>query len=263
MTGCKNISACCGSKPGGWCLCAFIVSSSLIVLNLWVVREFRSAATNLRTGGLASEAELDIVNKTQRFQVNKVPKTDIDIHMVAVADKSFQARYAVIFDSMSKYASKHGYHWHVIGDSGTEPLCEQKYQVFFFRKHCIIASWMDRETNVGDKVFVFDSDVVPYRTNIPLYHWTYLIEDIILYERTWNNEIAAGNYLVSNSEAAKGFLMRWAQYEKEIPPGFSSADNGAIHLHLIRSAGLEPERDGTCGQKYYNLTAPVTNLGEC
>jgi hypothetical protein len=56
--------------------------------------------------------------------------------------------------------------------------------------------------------------------------------------------------------------MRWADYEKEMPPGFSSADNGAIHLHLVRTLGMEPLEGGACAQLYYNLTALVTNLGE-
>ena len=184
------------------------------------------------------------------------------IYMVAVADKMFQQRYAVIFDSMSKYAHRHGYQWRVIGDTGTEPYCEQKYADFFFRKHCIVAKWMEKVTNRGDRIFVSDSDVVPYRTDVPLLHWSDLDEDLIFYDRTWNTEVAAGNYAVRNTLDTQNFLLGWADYEKERPPGFSSADNGAIHLHLIRTLGMESSKNGRCAQKYYNLTALVTNLSE-
>ena len=54
--------------------------------------------------------------------------------------------------------------------------------------------------------------------------------------------------------------MRWADYEAERPPGFSSADNRAIHLHLVRTLGLEHLKSGACAQLCYNLTAPITNL---
>ena len=190
-----------------------------------------------------------------------ISKSDrIQIYMIAVADEMFRARYVPIFEAMSSYASQHGYKWLVLGDAGSEPMCEQKYADFFFRKHCIVSKWMQRHAMTGDWIFVFDSDVVPYRTSVPLTHWLKNDEDLIFYDRAMNTEVAAGNYAVRNTAATRDFLMRWADYEAERPPGFSSSDNGAIHLHLVRTLGLEHPKSGACGQMYYNLTALVTNL---
>lgn len=122
---------------------------------------------------------------------------------------------------------------------------------------------MKKETKFGDRVFVFDADVAPYRTHVSLNHWLEFEEDLIFYDRTWNTEIMAGNYMAKNTNASQNFLMRWANYEFQAPSGFSSADNGAIHLHLVRALGLEPFQNGTCAQLYDNLTALVTDLGEC
>jgi hypothetical protein len=46
--------------------------------------------------------------------------------------------------------------------------------------------------------------------------------------------------------------------EFEKPPGFSSADNGAVHLHLLRVLGLTGAKE--CADQYHNLTALVDNL---
>ena len=190
-----------------------------------------------------------------------ISKSDrIQIYMIAVADEMFRARYAPIFKAMSSYASQHGYKWLVLGDAGSEPMCEQKYADFFFRKHCIVSKWMQRHAMTGDRIFVFDSDVVPYRTSVPLTHWLKNDKDLIFYDRAMNTEVAAGNYAVRNTAATRDFLTRWADYEAERPPGFSSADNGAVHLHLVRTMGLEHPTSGACAQMYYNLTALVTNL---
>jgi len=63
---------------------------------------------------------------------------------------------------------------------------------------------------------------------------------------------------VRNTAEAQKFLMNWAGWESKRPPGFSSADNGALHIHLLEVLGLESFR--TCTKLYTNLTALVTNL---
>lgn len=180
------------------------------------------------------------------------------VYMLAVADESFKQLYSFLFDKMERYASMHGHTWLVLN---TDPVCEEAFGDYFFRKHCIVAKWMENYSEVGDRIFVFDSDVAPYRYQDPLEHWLRFTEDVILYERTWNQEIMAGNYCVRNTKATRKFLMEWAAYEQRRPPGFSSADNGAIHLHLLRSLGFEEAKtNGACEKMYNNLTEPVTNM---
>jgi hypothetical protein len=58
--------------------------------------------------------------------------------------------------------------------------------ICFFLKHCWVAAWMERQNMPStDTVFVFDSDVVPYRVHEPaLDHWTDLFEeDVVLYTK--------------------------------------------------------------------------------
>ena len=187
------------------------------------------------------------------------------IHMVVVADNNFQSKYEALFERMESFANRHEYLWHIIGSS-EDDSCHQKFKEFFFRKHCMVADWAGRKTNPGDKIFVFDADVVPFRPQTPLDYWLEMSEDLIFYDRTWNNEIMAGNYMIRNVPRALAFLNEWAQYEYKRPPGFSSADNGAIHLHLAETLFRNSESDTTktdldiCSLKYQNLTESVENL---
>ena len=56
------------------------------------------------------------------------------------------------------------------------------------------------------------------------------------------------------------FLIEWSNYYYNEPPGFSSADNGSMHIHLLRWLGMEPKQNGLCGNLYSNLTADLPNL---
>jgi hypothetical protein len=51
----------------------------------------------------------------------------------------------------------------------------------------------------GYALFVFDSDVVGNLSDVPLTRWFTGDEDLLFYERSWNYEIMAGNYMVRNT----------------------------------------------------------------
>lgn len=189
------------------------------------------------------------------------------VHMVTAADGAFTERYQPIFDKMQEYADRHDYSWTILNNGyfeekgGTPTEC-MVYKTFFFLKHCMIAAWMEWEGfPETDSIYVFDADVAPYRMNVSLDHWTQMNETLVLYVRGWSPEIMAGNYLIRNSIAGRNYLRSWAQYEQHKPRGFSSADNGALHILLLRQLGLEKwDPLGKCGQEYKNLVAPVTNM---
>lgn len=69
--------------------------------------------------------------------------------------------------------------------------------------------------------------------------------------------------MVRNTIAGRDYLRGWAKYEFFPPPGFSSADNGALHIHLLRSLGIEEfKKQGKCGRMYANLQKGVNDLSD-
>ena len=84
------------------------------------------------------------------------------VHMVTVADRRFRKRYELSFQKMGEYAAAHGYSWTIHGDV-QHTRCVN-HNDYFFYKHCLIAEWMELRVPPDDHVFVFDADVVPYRS---------------------------------------------------------------------------------------------------
>ena len=99
---------------------------------------------------------------------------------------------------MNAYARRYGYRSDVIGCQGSEPECERRFRNFFFRKHCVVNKFLQKNTTQGDAVFVSDSSIVPYRLQSSLDRWLNLtkFEDLAFYDRKMNPEVAAGNYMV-------------------------------------------------------------------
>jgi len=107
--------------------------------------------------------------------------------------------------------------------------------------------------------FVLDMDVVAAALDRGLETWARRTEDVQFYLRVWLPEIAAGNYVVRNTAFSRGLLKNWVSFHNKIPKGFSSSDNGAIHLVLLAAT----ERPGyeECISIYNNLTHDLSHGG--
>jgi hypothetical protein len=138
------------------------------------------------------------------------------------------------------------------------PLCQDHHGDFFFRKHCTVRHFLNRQP-YRSTIVVFDADVVGGVSNMSLAPWIDAQDfDLAFYERSWNFEIMAGNYIVRNTKFAHDFLQLWANYEYLKPSGFHSSDNGAIHLAVLDALAIR--RRHVCYDLYRNLKAEVTNL---
>ncbi|CAD7930021.1 unnamed protein product [Amoebophrya sp. A25] len=91
--------------------------------------------------------------------------------------------------------------------------------------------------------------------------------DAMFFERDWgvndHHEIMAGSFIVRNTERARRFVRHWAGFQtrKERPPGFSSSDNGAIHIAIPETTGMQPKkRVRECLDRYAALTESVMNM---
>lgn len=118
------------------------------------------------------------------------------------------------------------------------------------------------ETRVKHKalLYILDGDVVEANPRVRLETFDYFNSDITFYERLWNPEVMSGNYIVQNTFFARAFLRFWTRFFYKQPPGFSSADNGALHAALALFARARPDVASPCETGYANLTTDVTNL---
>lgn len=178
--------------------------------------------------------------------------------LLIVANPLFQNTYKSQIASLRCFAARHKYDLWIL--EGPEySVCSEYHADFFFKKHCMVAEFLERSPS-GYVAAVLDADVVAAVLDRGLEQWLDEGADVQLYQRCQFVELAAGNYMVRNTAFARGFLRRWASYCHQRPPGYSSSDNGAIHLVVAETVMLE----GTdrCRELYRGLDLPVTNLSK-
>eukprot|EP00927_Polykrikos_kofoidii_P030954 TRINITY_DN26624_c0_g1_i1.p1 TRINITY_DN26624_c0_g1~~TRINITY_DN26624_c0_g1_i1.p1 ORF type:complete len:632 (-),score=128.21 TRINITY_DN26624_c0_g1_i1:59-1693(-) len=175
--------------------------------------------------------------------------------VVIVADGEFGKRYRVQMKTIRCFTSRHGYDFWIL-KPGTYSACNRFYG-FFFQKHCIVSEFL--ATQQPDYVVVvLDADVVAVVLERGLEQWLTIDADLQFYERAWVEEIAAGNYIARNTQFARSFLLKWAEFQFRQPTGFSSADNGAIHLHVLET--LKIPGTEVCEALYKSLIALSDDL---
>eukprot|EP00929_Paragymnodinium_shiwhaense_P058995 TRINITY_DN29534_c0_g1_i1.p1 TRINITY_DN29534_c0_g1~~TRINITY_DN29534_c0_g1_i1.p1 ORF type:complete len:717 (+),score=143.63 TRINITY_DN29534_c0_g1_i1:159-2309(+) len=185
------------------------------------------------------------------------PKEEKAAGLVVVADTQHAESYLEQIQTLWCYSARHNYDMWMV-DVRLWRACKKFEKQFFFQKHCAISEFLGRR-KPGYAAIVLDGDNVAAVMERDMAPWIDFGADIQLYERAAAAEIAAGNYIAKNTAFARKWLMDWALRYDKIPKGYSSADNGAVHLHLLDT--LELKSREPCQRKYDKLVAPVTNLG--
>jgi len=214
---------------------------------------FEQTSLNARQpfGLLASETTTTTTQSTTTTRVG----------IAAISDKGFQKKQKELFANHRAYAELHDYDYWVL-DPEDYPVCN--YNHFFFNKHCVVRQFLDT-VPLGYSLFVIDGDNLVVSPQASLDRWIQQDTDIFLFERDWNFEITAGNYMVRNSPLAHRFLELWAGFDQrsQLIQGFHSADNGAIHLVVLELIDSFYATDyGMCEKLYQNLRMDVTDLTE-
>ena len=185
------------------------------------------------------------------------------VGIVVVADKRFQGKMALMLATQRAFAQQHGYAFKLLDPAVDAPACASAWGDFFFRKHCAVRKYLAAQ-EAGFALLVLDADVVAASSTASLAAWLADPADVVLYERSWNFEITAGNYLVRNTAFGRHFLDVWYGFYfwAHVVSGYSSSDNGAIHLVLLQLLAPVLPRDAfaACTRQYLALRAPIGDL---
>ncbi|WKX92247.1 hypothetical protein Q1695_010352 [Nippostrongylus brasiliensis] len=157
--------------------------------------------------------------------------------VVVVQDTRNSEQYAQAQATVECYATHHKYalHFVVVENNSTwSSRCPQKD--FMFQRHCVVAHMM--KSWKEEWLLFLDADMAVINPN-------HLIEEyvpddpnvhLVFYNRIFNHEVMAGSYLIRNVNYSYDFLIRWSDYEFQLPKSFHGSDNGAIHSVIVSFA---------------------------
>ncbi|KAI1697482.1 hypothetical protein DdX_18476 [Ditylenchus destructor] len=120
--------------------------------------------------------------------------------------------------------------------------CNQKD--FFFRRHCVVALYMEENIEKFNLVLFMDSDVGVVNPNHLIHEYlpTNEIVDMVFYNRLFIHEIAAGGFLARNTNYSRQFLHYWANAQPGLPKGFVKTDNTTIHVVFMEKFARPADR---------------------
>ena len=187
------------------------------------------------------------------FDLQRSRRPSSYIYFFVAVDSHFEQMNRLQIESLRCYASHHNYVF-LLTNMDKLSACS-RHKTVYYKRHCALSSMM--ENLLQDSIiFLFDSDVVVGFDDVPMDYWLIQDENFVFYERGFSGEVMAGSYQVINNNKSRAFLKMWAELEFSEPIGFNSADNGAIHIALLKQFDI----GNKCIEQYNGLNTTVDNL---
>lgn len=160
----------------------------------------------------------------------------------------------VALSSMRCYAQMHNYSFIVVNDADYRQECPHEdvgHCLLLFSSSsssavtvcspicCIPSIGSFSSTPISESLTLTGSSLIVFLSYRLIEEFLSPQHSIILYERFYNWEVAAGSYLVRNDAAAHKFLNEFANWEFRLPDSFHGTDNGALHVSAFISSQLQ------------------------
>ena len=163
------------------------------------------------------------------------PRRAVEAAVLIVADEYAQREYARSIASVRAYARLQQYGfvlWDPWSDAPINRVDCVAHTHLVFRRHCVARCLL---RDAYPMLVAIDADVAvaDARRRIETLFLTPL-HAVVHEERFHTGEVHAGAYAVRRGAFADDYLRRWAQMEARLPY-LKSADNGALHLHLLNT----------------------------
>uniref|UniRef100_A0AC35TP21 Nucleotid_trans domain-containing protein n=1 Tax=Rhabditophanes sp. KR3021 TaxID=114890 RepID=A0AC35TP21_9BILA len=176
-------------------------------------------------------------SKLKQIDVNAVAnKTDFIYAIITVVDHTNRDLYKFASDTIKCYTVAYNYRFVSIAmDEELDIGLSCPHTDFMFRRHCFLSEYLNNHREIDYALFL-DADAViinPYLTLdkfIPRGN-----ENVLLYERMFNYEYAAGSFMLKNTLYSRNFLKGLADYQFKLPNSMHGSDNAAIHAYVLET----------------------------
>ncbi|CAJ0933895.1 unnamed protein product, partial [Mesorhabditis belari] len=145
---------------------------------------------------------------------------------------SFKEHYKVSHSTLQCYLKGTDYELRVVdiyNDPRVTAKCSHHHDIMFHR-HCALAQYL----NESDWWLVMDADTGVVNPEHCIEEFIDPRVNFVFYERFFNLEVMAGNWIVKNTPFAKKFIEDWANWEFRRPNlPFGTNDNCILHMNLL------------------------------
>lgn len=203
---------------------------SMVLLLVWITAEDKISSYSSRMGSLSGKVRLR--KYPRRENMGDCPPLYGNVTIfVAYTEGAWKKLYRTAQKSLECYLKTVNYTLLRI-DLDSDPLVKEscsQYESVFYKKHCAALVYLQKT----DWLLVIDADTGVVNPNHCIEEWIDDRVSVILYERFFNGEFAAGNYLVKNTPFGRKFLQAWADYDfRDWKNTWHGNDQGGLMLVL-------------------------------
>uniref|UniRef100_A0A0N4ZK65 Nucleotid_trans domain-containing protein n=1 Tax=Parastrongyloides trichosuri TaxID=131310 RepID=A0A0N4ZK65_PARTI len=157
------------------------------------------------------------------------------IAIISFIEHGHEDNYLPAIKTVRCYALHNNYSYVLLNDIDYPEFNKEcKQGEFYFKRHCVIAYYLHQKKDIFEYALIIDADVALIN---PRHKLEYFLpkgnEEIIFYDRMFNDEIMAGSYMLKNSQYSRQFLIWFADYYFKVPKYNDGYDNVALHAAFL------------------------------